>query len=263
MSVAQIRRHLPLFRNLVRREVRQRHKGSILGVGWNLVVPAILVATYTVIFKYLFRSSVPYYSVFLVTGIAAWAFFASGAQAAASSLVANANLVKKVRFPREIVPIAAIAANTVTATAMLAIAIVLSLIFPPGNPVTFVMLPVFLALLLVFTTGFGLVLSSLNVYLRDVEYLYGALLTPWFFLTPILFSFADLPQNIRDNGWALRVLHYLNPVTPFILGIQDAVFFKRWPALGDLAYSAVAAGVMLAIGIGLFRRLERDMAVEL
>jgi lipopolysaccharide transport system permease protein len=262
IETTALRRHIPLFRNLVRREIRQRHKGSVLGLAWNLVIPGVLVATYSFIFRYLFPNrGFDDYAVYLITGMAAWAFFSTGAQVAASSLVANANLIKKVRFPRQIIPLAAIAGNAFTAVAMLAIAILLCLIIRDGNPITFVTAPVFVLLLLVFTAGFGLVLSALNVYLRDVEYLYGALLTPWFFMTPILFSFNQ--DGIRGHETVIRVLHYANPITPFVLGIQDSLFYKRWPAVGDLAYCAIAAGLMLIVGMWTFRKLERDFAVEL
>ena len=260
---ASLRQHMPLLRNLVRREIRQRHKGSALGLLWNLIMPAMLVATYTFIFKYVFPSKTPDYSVYLLTGLAVWTFFSTGAQVAASSLIANANLVKKVKFPRQIIPLAAIAGNAFTALAMLLIAAVLCLFLRSGNALFFVATPLVLVFLLVFTVGFGLVLSSLNVYLRDVEYLYGALLTPWFFLTPILYRFADVSGRLGSHGWALRLLHYANPITPFVLAVQDSLFYKRWPALGDVAYCAVAATLMLMLGMWVFGRLERDLAVEL
>jgi lipopolysaccharide transport system permease protein len=262
-SQTSLRANGPLLRNLIRRDIRQRYKGSILGVGWTLVVPAVVVLTYTIVFRYLFRSQVPHYAVYLITGMTAWTFFANGAQVAASSLQANANLVKKIRFRREIIPIAAIAGNAATTLAMLAISVVLCLTLVPGNPVTILALPGIVLLLLLFTVGFGLTLSALNVYFRDVEYLFGALTMPWFFLTPILFAFHDLPENVRANAWLLRSLHYANPVTPFVFAFQDAVFWKQWPALGDLLYCSIAAGLMLTFGLWVFKRLEGEMAVEL
>jgi ABC-type polysaccharide/polyol phosphate export permease len=144
---------------------------------------------------------------------------------------------------------------------MLSIALVLCVFVRPLGPML-VMLPIFLALLAIFTAGLGLLLSALNVYLRDVEFLFGALTMPWFFLTPILFTFGDL-KSLQDKAWALRLLHYGNPVTPFIFGVQDSLFFARWPELGDLLYSAVAAAAMFLFGLWAFRRLERDLAVEL
>ena len=141
MSVQRIRRHGPLLRNLIRREVRQRHKGSVLGLGWNLVIPAVMIGTYTFVFRYIFRSAVPDYALYLVTGMGAWALFATGSQVASSSLVANANLVKKVKFPREILPLSAMAGNALTALTMLGLALMLCLFIRPVGP-SLIMLPV-------------------------------------------------------------------------------------------------------------------------
>ena len=262
ISAHSIRRHGPLLRNLIRREVRQRHKGSILGLGWNLVIPGVMIGTYTFVFRYIFRSGVPDYSLFLVTGMGVWALFATGSQVAASSLVANANLVKKVKFPREILPLSAMAGNALTALTMLGLALAFCLVARPVG-LSLLMLPLNLVLLAVFTTGFGLLLSSTTVYFRDVEHLFGALTMPWFFLTPILFAFSDLPASIKENAWLLRILHYGNPITPFVLSVQDSVFWGTWPDLGDLTYCAVAAPLVLAVGLRVFRRLEKGMALEL
>lgn len=262
MLASDVRAHGPLLRSLIRREIRQRYKGSVLGLGWNLVIPGVLIATYTFVFRYIFRSGVEDYALYIVTGMGAWALFATGGQVAASSLIANANLVKKVRFPREIIPLSAIVGNAFTAGAILVVALVLCFVLRPIGW-SLVMLPVFLLLLGGFTVGLGLLLSSLNVYFRDVEFLYGALLTPWFFVTPILYAFSDLPASLTSQEWVVWLLHYANPVAPFILGVQDAMFWGEWPDPVDLVYSAVAATAMVVIGWRVFRRLERDMAVEL
>ena len=262
MFVQSLRLHGPLLRSLIRREIRQRYKGSVLGLGWNLVLPGVLIATYTFVFRYIFRSGVEDYSLFLATGMGAWGLFATGGQVAASSLIANANLIKKVRFPREIIPLSVIAGNAFTAGALILVALVLCVALRPIG-LSIIMLPVFLVLLGIFTIGFGLMLSSVNVYFRDVEFLYGALTMPWFFITPILFAFSDLPPAVTNQAWILRLLHYANPVTPFLFGVQDSMFWGRWPSLIDFCYSLVAAALMLGFGLKVFRRLEPEMAVEL
>jgi ABC-2 type transport system permease protein len=110
------------------------------------------------------------------------------------------------------------------------------------------------------TVGFGLLLAALNVYFRDVEHIIAALALPWFFLTPILFSLDMIPQ---DESWAEDLLHYGNFVTPFILSVRDPLFMGEWPAVGDVLYCIVAATVLFVAGLNVFRRLEREMAVEL
>ena len=112
-SLALYGRFTPFFRNLVKREIRQKYKGSLFGLAWTLVTPALIVASYWLVFTYVFKvTTIPYYALFLFTGLVVWTFFFGGAQVASSSIVANANLVKKVRFPREIVPVSAIMARS-------------------------------------------------------------------------------------------------------------------------------------------------------
>ena len=255
-------RHGPLFRNLVRREVRQRYKGSALGIAWTLVTPAIMVGAYSLVFRFLFKIDIPNYALFLFVGLTAWQFFLGGSQIACSSLVANANLVKKVSFPRQILPLAALAGNAVTAGAMLAVALPLCIWLTEGSIVPLVTLPLIVILLGMLTVGFGLACAAMNVYFRDVEHILAAVALPWIFVTPIFYQFDKVP-GISEYSWLEPVLHWANPVTPPVIAIQQCLFWGEWPAVGDIVYSAVAGTVMLVIGWRVFRRLEPEMAVEL
>jgi lipopolysaccharide transport system permease protein len=264
MSLGQstIARHGPLFRNLVRREVRQRYRGSVLGLAWTLITPAIMVGAYSVVFKFLLRIDIPYYALFLFVGLTVWTFFLGGAQIASGSLVANAGLVTKVRFPRQIVPLASITGNAFTAGAMLAIALPLCAIVGQGSLLPLAALPPLLVLLGAFTVGFGLLVAAMNVYFRDVEHILAAIALPWIFLSPVFYSFERVPP-LQEHPWAEELLHYANPVAPFIIAIQDVLFWGRWPTGIDVLYCAGAAAASLAVGWTVFRRLEREMAVEL
>lgn len=251
----------PLFENLVRREVRQRYKGSVIGLLWTLINPIVMVGVYSVVFRYLLRfDSINPYALFLFVGLTVWTFFSGGVQVATSSLVANSQLVTKVAFPRAIVPLAAITGNAFTAAAMMAIALPLCLIFGQGSLLPLLLLPVLIILLTVLTIGLGLLLAGLNVYFRDTEYVYGALSLPWFFLSPIFYTYEVLSGV---DGWVLNLLHYGNFASPFILAFQDVMFFGRWPDPFDVLYMVVAATVIAVIGWRVFTRLERDMALEL
>jgi ABC-type polysaccharide/polyol phosphate export permease len=246
----------------VRREVRQRYKGSVLGLAWTLITPAVMVGAYSVVFKFLLRIDIPSYALFLFVGLTIWTFFLGSAQLASSSLVANAGLVTKVRFPRQIVPLASMTGNAFTAGAMLAIALPLCLFLTDGDRLTLVALPGLLPLLAAFTVGFGLLVSAVNVYFRDVEHILAAIGLPWIFLSPIFYSFDRVPP-LQEHAWAESLLHYANPIAPFIISIQDVLFWGRWPAWGDVLYCVAASAVALAVGWTVFRRLEREMAVEL
>ena len=252
----------PLFWNLTVRATRQRYKGSVLGLLWTLVTPLIMVGAYWVVFKFLFGTPIPNYALFMFVGMTAWAVFFSGIQVASSSITQNATLVTKVRFPREIVPFSAITANTLTAIAMLVIAVPLCLAFPQGSRVTVVMVPVVIVLIFGMTLGLGLLLAGLNVYFRDIEHILTAIGLPWFFLTPIFWTFQTV-QGTVSQEWVLGLLHWGNPIAPGTIALQDALFWGKWPTMGDLLYTAVAALVFIAVGLWAFKKLKREMAVEL
>ena len=153
-ALVEARRHAPLFRNLVRREVRQRYKASVLGLLWTLINPLIMVAAYWFVFRFVFPTDANQpYALFLFVGLSTWAVFMGGAQSAASSLVANATLVTKVKFPRQIVPLSAMTGQWFTAGAMFAIAVPLCLIYGHGSRVTWIAVPPILVLLCMLTVG--------------------------------------------------------------------------------------------------------------
>jgi ABC-2 type transport system permease protein len=255
-------RYAPFFRNLVKREIRQRYKGSLFGLVWTMVTPALVVASYWLVFTYVFKAiTIPNYALFLFTGLVVWTFFFGGISVASSSIVANANLVKKVRFPREIVPVSAILANAFTAGAMFVLALPLCLIANDGSYLPLLVLPVFVLFLTGLTIGLGLALAGANVYFRDVEHIVAAIGVPWFFITPIFYTFDTLPQEV--HGWLQAALYYGNPITPFLSSIREIMFFGGWPSAGDWIYCAAVGAAVLVLGLRLFRRLEREMAVEL
>jgi ABC-type polysaccharide/polyol phosphate export permease len=250
---------------LLRREIRGRYKGSVLGLAWTFVLPISVVIAYSAIFHYVYKVvDIPDYPLFLLSGMVGWFFFAAGAQGASESIVGNANLVKKVRFPRQLIPFSAVAGHGMTMLVMLALLVPANLIFvPDSRSPAMLMLPVVLALLGVMTYGFGLIVAALNVYFRDVQYILGAILLPWFFLTPIFYTPEVLPKGAEEFQWLTAVLEWGNFVAPYVIAIRDSVFFGEWPSAAHLVYCAVCSAAMFAAGEWVFRRLEGEMAVEL
>lgn len=258
-----VTRQAPFFRNLVRREVRQRYKGSTLGLVWTLITPAIMVGAYSLVFRYLLKVTIPNYALFLFVGLTMWTFFMGGAISASQSLVANANLVKKVSFPRPIVPLAAMTGSWFTAGAMLVVALPLCLIFSEGSYWPLVTVPPLVLFMGALTVGFGLIVAAANVYFRDVEHILAAIALPWIFISPIFYSF-DYVESLGDQpAWIINLLHYGNPIAPPLIALHDALFYGVWPDPVDVAYSAVSGIVVLVLGWYVFRRLEGEMAVEL
>lgn len=251
-----------LFANLLRREIRGRYKGSWLGVVWTLIIPLLMMATYTLVFSVIFKVvDIPHYPLYLMTGLALWVFFGNSIVVAASSLLANADLVKKVRFPRVLVPIATVASQALTAGVIVVALIPLNLAVMPGNRATVVLLPVVIMFTAMMVIGVSLAVAAINVYFRDVEHILTALLLPWFFLTPIFYTFASFP--LATHPWVIDLLTVVNFVTPFVLAFQDVLFWGLWPSPWILGYIAVVGVGFLLGGLWVFRKLQRDLAIEL
>jgi lipopolysaccharide transport system permease protein len=252
-----------LYEQMVRRELRQKYKGSALGVLYYLVNPLVLMVAYAVMFTYVLRyEGIEDYPLFLLIGIAVWLFFSQSLLAAATSLIEQSSLVRKVRFPREIIPAAAVSVQWVIFAVLIVIVTPITLAVRGSLGPEIVLLPVLLVALGVFVMGLGLAVSILHAYFRDVAPILSAILLPWFFVTPIFFRPTDFP-GLDARPWLGDVLRWGNPIAPFIEGVRDVVYEGRWPALAVLAYIAVACVLAVLAGRFLFRRMEDELAVVL
>lgn len=262
---ADILRYRELFSNLFRRDFQAKYKGSALGVLWSLLNPLVLLGVYLLVFGVLLPAGggIPHYPLYLLAGLSSWIFFSVSLQSATRSMVDSAELIKKVRFPRQLVAFSTVATQAVTYVVMLAILIVLSLVFvPEARSTVWLALP--LAVLFAgLTLGVALLLACLNVVFRDVEHIVTAALLPWFFLTPILWRFAQLPDAAKRHHALIDVLRWGNPIAPPIYAVRDALWLGHPPRLADVVYLAVAAVVALVLGAFVFSRVDDRIAVEL
>lgn len=256
-------RYRELFANLFRRDLQAKYKGSFLGVAWTLANPVLLMGIYLLVFSVLWRAvSIDHYGLFLLAGLAPWIFFSSSVQTASRSLLDNASLIRKTRFPRQLVPLSIVATNLVSLVVMLVVLLVLNFALLPRVRATEWLAIPLVALLVCLVGGLALVVASLDVLFRDVEHLIAALLLPWFFLTPILYTYSTLGAA-QDHPRLVQALHWLNFMAPPILAIRAPLFFGNLPTLGDTVYLVVAAAVSLGLGAWVFSRLDDRLAVEL
>ena len=265
MSVyADVIRYRELFGSLFRRDIRAKYRGSFLGLGWSLLYPLILMLVYLLVFSVLWRATKAKpddYWLFLLCGLPAWVFFATASQAASRSLLENANLIRKVRFPRQLVPLSIVGTNLVSFAVMLGVVIVLSLWqLPDARDTVWLALPLG-ALFACIVAGFALAVASLNALYRDVEHLLQALLLPWFFLTPILYSLDELP-GIDKYPAADFFLHWVNFLTPPVEAMRATIFYGDTPGAADTIYTVAAAAVALAVGAWVFSRSDNRIATE-
>jgi homopolymeric O-antigen transport system permease protein len=260
---ADVVRYPDLFMNIFRRELYGKYRGSVLGLVWTLVNPLALMAVYTVVFSVLLKAfQIEHYALFVLSGLLTWVFFQSAVQMSCSSLFGQPTLLKQVRFPRHILPLAVVATNVVTLGAMLAVVVAANLIFIPETRTTFWAALPLLVPLIALASGLGVVFGYVTVVYRDVEHLMTTIFLPWFFLTPIFYTLDQLP-GLEGNEWIADVLYYANFVTPVVEAIRDPLFFGEWPDLGDVVYSLAAGLAALALGVIVARRIDDQVAATL
>jgi len=261
--IIAVRRFRYLYVQLVRRELRQKYKGSVLGVLWYLINPLALMGAYYLMFSLILnRDDIEDYPLFLLIGITTWVFFSQSLLAAAASLIDQSALVRKVQFPREIVTAAVVSVQFVIFGVLLALVVPVTVaIRGTFGPELLLVVPLAIALG-TFVLGLALAAAILHAYFRDVAPILAAALLPWFFISPIFFRPTDF-EGLAERPLLGDLLRWGNPVAPFIEALRDVTYEGRVPDAGVLAYVFVAAVLALVAGRALFKRLESELAVVL
>lgn len=259
-SLLRLFRYRALIASLVVRELKARYRGSVLGLLWSFVNPLLLLLVFTFIFTRVLPDARPRdldpYALFLFCGILPWTWFSASLQESSIVLVSGANLIRRVLFPAEVLPIVTVLAGLVHFGLGL---VILALFFVfygvPFVSADLVWFPVIVGIQLLFTIGLALLLSALTVHFRDIRDLVANLLTLWFWATPIVYSFSQVPAGVRP-------LLEFNPLTHLVVAYQQVLFvpgpFSAWPQVPWLAALSLAAG---AAGYFVFDRL-RDTLPE-
>ncbi len=258
-----MRRYGYLFSQLVHRELRQKYKGTVLGVLWYFVNPLVLMAVYGVMLGPVLKA-VHYsdYPIFILAGLLVWLFFSQSLLSACNSLVEQSALVSKVRFPRETVPAASVTAQLAPLGAMLVVLLPVAVaVRGTGGAVLLLLVPL-LACLFAFTLGLALIVSVAQAYFRDVQPILSAALLPWFFISGVLFDLQTLP-GLQSYHWLETVLRWVNPVAPFVAAVRSVLYSGAAPSAATLAYVLAAAVASIGLGLSVFRRLEGELAVVL
>src|SRR5205807_314716 len=229
-------RYRYLFEQMVRRELRQKYKGSLLGVLWYLVNPLVLMAVYGLMFGVLLKAvRIADYPIFIFVGLIVWLFFSQALLAASTSLVDQSSLVSKVRFPRETVPASVVTVQLVPFLVLLVlIAPVAIAVRESLSPSLLLLIPLVVCLF-AFTLGLALIAAVLHAYFRDVQPVLTATLLPLFFVSPIFFRVQSLP-GLHDHSWAEPLLRWANPISPFIEASRNILYDGHAPGLAVLAY---------------------------
>ncbi len=250
-----------LFGNLFRRDLQAKYRGSALGVFWTVVNPLMLMAVYLLVFGVVWKSpfaSGGHYPLFLLAGLAPWTFVAAALQSSTRSMLDNANLIRKTRFPRQLVPLSVVGAHAVSFAAMLVLLLIVNFIaLPRARATEWLAIPL-AALVLGIVCGLALAAASLNVLFRDIEFIVAALLVPWFFLTPIIYPLSTLAHHHH----VIQAIHWANPLSPAVEALRAPLFLGQLPYWGDALYLVAAAVLALALGAFVFSRVDDQIAIE-
>ena len=262
-ALAESLRYRGLLRNLLVRDLSVRYKNSILGFAWTLLNPILLMIVFTIVFQVLLPSNIPHFAVFVLIGILSWNFCVGAVVASIHSIVGNGDLVRKVYFPREMLPLSAVLASLVHF--LLAFSLVFLALPIAGIPLTplILWLPVVIVFQTAFVAGVGLVLAAMNVFFRDTEAIVDVGVLAWFFLTPIFYRLEvlwDKTIGPFNAGW---LMHVLNPMASFIATYRIVLVDGAPPALDFLARTFATSLIILVFGYALFKRLEPRFGEEL
>ena len=242
-----------LVATLAVRDLHSRYKGTTLGILWAVLQPLVLALVYTLAFRYVIRIAIPNYVLHLMAGLIPWLFVSSSISAGALSVTGQAQLVKKVAFPREVLPIATVVAQfSLFALAYLIVVPALAAI-QVGIGLALLALPVIMLLLGVFTGGLALMVSAAQVYARATRHLLDVALQVWFWVTPILYSFDLIPERFR-------IYFHLNPMTAFVEAHRVIVLDRTIPDARAFLVLVAWAVASAAIGYVIFVRAQRRFA---
>jgi ABC-type polysaccharide/polyol phosphate export permease len=259
---ADVYRYRELLGNLFRRDLQAKYRGSALGVLWTVANPVMLMGVYLLVFGVVWKS--PFangdnYALFLLSGLVLWTFFAAAVQSATRSMLDNANLIRKTRFPRQLVPLSVVFAHVVSFAAMLGLLLVINFVaLSRVRETEWLAIPL-CVLFIGLVSGIGLLTASLNVLFRDVEFIVAALLVPLFFLTPVLYGLDTVSSKHRHIG---EVIHWVNPLSPAVQAVRAPLFLGTLPHWTDALYLVLASAVSLALGAFIFLRVDDQIAIE-
>lgn len=248
-----------LLKTNVKKDIRGRYKGSVLGVLWSFVNPLLQVVVYWIVFPYLMRGAMDNYLVYLITGIIPWNFFFSTVLGGTNAIKSNAGIIKKVYFPREILLLSQVASGLVNF--MISCVIILAFCIGTGVGVSahIILVPVIALVESLLVLGLILILGSVNVYVQDIEQIMSFILNMLLYGTPIIYSL----DWFAGSNVVLVSLINLNPMTTVINSYRDVFLYHQWPDFSRLGLVFLLDILLLMIGYAIFKKLEKGFAEKL
>ena len=248
-----------LLKTNIKKDIRGKYKGSFLGVLWSFLNPLLQVVVYYIVFPYLMRgATIPNYIVYLVTGIIPWTFFATVVTTGTTCIKTNQGIIKKVYFPREILVISQVLSGLINFFISCIIVVLFCLAFGVGISIHILIIPVIAIIQSILCMGIVFVLSSVDVYIQDLEYIVTFIINMLFYGTPILYALSQF----NDAG-ILGKLIQLNPLTTIMNAYRDGFLYHQWPEMSGLSIVTLFSVVVLIVGYIIFKKLEKGFAEQL
>ena len=246
-----------LLKSNVKKEIRGKYKGSFLGILWSFINPLLTVLVYAIVFPYILRVKQDNYLIFLIVGVMPWNFFTTVVQQGTTTILGNENIIKKVFFPREILPISVATSALINFFISCIIVFIFVIASGIGIHKYVILLPIIAIIQYMLSLGITFILSAINVYVRDVEYIVNFLVTMLFYGTPVLYSLSTF-----GNGFISKLIN-LNPMTHIIEAYRSILYYLTWPDFKSLGLVALFSFIVMIIGYFIFRKLEKGFAEEL
>ncbi|ADL50379.1 ABC transporter permease [Clostridium cellulovorans] len=252
--IKELRNYKELIWNFTSRDLKLKYKNSALGFIWSLLNPLMMMVVYTIAFKFIMKQDIENFSMYILTGILPWSFFQASIIGGTRCIIDNAQLVKKVYFPREIIPFSMVLTNMINYLITLVIVFLGLFISKIHIGPHLLLLPIVLLLFFIFTYGLVLLLSSLDVIYRDIFHFVEVVFMAWIYLTPVVYTV--------DQAKELKWLFYFNPMYYPIQSIRDTLMYDRI-SYNYLLAMALIAFVTLFVGYKSFIKIEKVFAEEI
>ena len=245
-----------LLKSSIKKDVGGKYKNSVLGVLWSFLYTLLQIAVYAIVFPLIMRSNMENYTVFVCCGLIPWNFFSTAISRSSFTMIENGNILKKVYFPREILPISVVTSEAVNF--VISTIIILAFVLGTGMGLTWYVIfyPVILLIQYILLIGISLFVSSITVYFRDLQHFIGIALQLLFYATPIVYATNIIPESYQ---WILR----LNPMTFIIDGYRSIFYYQQQPDFISLGITLLVSLILCVVGYLLFSKLQKRFAEEL
>lgn len=245
-----------LLKTNIKKEIRGKYKGSWLGILWTFLNPLLMLAVYSFVFPYILRVNVENYTIFMIVALIPWNFFTTAIQTGTGSVVANGNILKKVYFPREIIPISITTSQLVNFLITCIIMFIFIIFSGVGFSYHVIIFPLLVLIQYIITLAFTFVLSALTVFVRDIDHFVSVVLMLGFYATPIVYQANMLPEKFQ---WALKI----NPMAQIVEAYRAILYYHKTPNWEMLGIWGILSVALLVLGYMIFKKLEKSFVEEL